>query len=76
MPPTRHEVLQIVTHPTFVAVVMASVVVATAAVAAAVGDAALVGDAAQTLGGTESGTFVEPLDGGGSGGPSDVGDGS
>ena len=53
-----------------------TVVVAFAAAVVAVGDVALAGDAVHTLAGTETGTLVEPMDGGtGGGGPPNVGGG-
>jgi hypothetical protein len=60
-------------HPTVVATFAVVVVAATTA---AVGDAVTAVDAPATLGtATENGTLVEPTDGGGWGGPHEVGDG-
>lgn len=62
---------RLASNPTVV-VFAAAVVAATLALA---GDVALAGEAAHTLAGTETGTLVEPMDGIGSGGPTNVGGG-
>lgn len=59
-------------HPIVVATFA---VVVVAAAAAAVGDAATAVDPATLGTATENGTLVEPMDGGGGGGPTQIGDG-
>ena len=72
----RNRIVRLVSNPTAVAVAAAVVLVAVATTVALVGDVTLVGDAAHTLGGTENGTLVEPMDGGtGGGGPHGIGTG-
>lgn len=60
----------VVARPAIVVVVVAATLVVTATLA---GDLATVVDAPATL--AENGTLVEPTDGGGWGGPHEVGDG-
>lgn len=68
----RSLIARLASNPTVV-VFAAAVVAATLAL---VGDVALAGDATHTLAGTETGTLVEPMDGGtGGGGPPNVGGG-
>ena len=59
-------------RPAVAVVVVAATLVVTATLA---GDLATVVDAPATLGVSENGTLVEPTDGGGWGGPHDVGGG-
>ena len=73
---TRTLIARLASNPTVVAVAATVVLVAVATTVALAGDVALVGDAAHTLGGTENGTLIEPMDGGtGSGGPTGIGTG-
>ena len=71
----RTLIARLASSPTAVAVAATVVLVAVATTVALVGDVTLVGDAAHTLGGTENGTLVEPMDGIGSGGPTGIGTG-
>jgi len=71
----RNRIVRLASSPTAVAVAATVVLVAVATTVALVGDVTLVGDAAHTLGGTENGTLIEPMDGAGSGGPNGIGTG-